>query len=200
MQSVSSNQRAQVILAWEGEIIGGPSGQQRQARDLELQNAQQQNQQAQTNAGRYNAIYGNTQPFYSNLQANGLPFYNNLIDYNRGTVARSFAPAEADLNRRLMSAGALPSGFATGARSDLAAAKAKAFDDSLTNIMFQNQQAKERGAAGQVGLAQVYNPLPFYGGSSSSAAPVMQPLQAQPNPAWGVVGGVVNAASKAIPW
>ena len=180
--------------------MGGPSDQQKQARDLNLQNAQDQAALAKTNTERSNAIYGSVNPFYTNEMNNGLPFFNQLTDYNTGTISRAYAPQEGALNRSLTRFGSLPSGFATAARSDLAARKAATFDDALKQALYANFQAKQQGAQGLTGLAQIYNPLQAYSGSSASATPVMQPLQAAPNPWMGVLGGAVQGAASAIPW
>jgi hypothetical protein len=49
-------------------------------------------------------------PFATSRMNNGLPFANAMSDASNGTIARSFAPARAQLQRRLSSFGSLPSG------------------------------------------------------------------------------------------
>lgn len=180
---------------------GGPSRTQKDARALSLENARKQSALGDTNAGRYNAIYGDVAPFYTNEMNNGLPFFNNLTDYSSGTVAQAYAPQEAALNRSLAKTGYLPSGFATAARSDLASRKAQTFNQMLQNALYANYQAKQQGAQGLTGLAQVYNPLPFYGGSTSAAGQGMQALQKdQGSNMLGTIGGIATGIASAIPW
>ena len=180
--------------------MGGPSENQRTGSRIAAQNAQQQQDLARQGGQRFGALYGQTQPFYSNEMNRGLPFYNNLTDYNSGAVAQAYAPAQGDLARRLSLAGPLPSGFKTAAQTDLNAQKARTFDQSLVDAMYRNFATKQAGAQGLTGLSQIYNPAAFYGGSTSAAGQAMQPLIAAPNPWAGVLGGAVGGAASSIPW
>jgi hypothetical protein len=180
--------------------MGGPSQAQKDAQAQTLSNAKNEGALANQSAGKFNALYGQTQPFYANEMANGLPFYNDLADYNSGDTARAYAPAYGDLNRRLSSMGSLPSGFATAARSDLSGQRANAFDSQLKQAQFANFGAKQQGAQGLAGLMQTVNPAAFYGGSTAAAGQGMQPLQPQQNPWQGVLGGAVGGGLSAIPW
>lgn len=130
----------------------------------------------------------------------GLPFYNNLTDFSSGTAAQAYNPAKASFLRTTATQGALPSGYKSAGMNDINEAQAKTFDSSLVNNMMMNQQAKQQGAAGQAGLMQTVNPAAFYGGSTGAGAATMNPLQPQPNPWMGVLGGAAQGAASAIPF
>ncbi len=179
---------------------GGPSSTQKAAQQQQLSNAQQEGQLANQSGGKFNALYGQTQPFYTSEMTNGLPFYNNLTDFTSGTTAQAYAPAKAAFLRQSSTMGALPSGSKAAGMNDINEAQAKTFDSNLVNNMFAQQQAKQQGAAGLAGLMQTVNPAAFYGGSSSAAQSASQPLQPAFNPWMGVLGGAVQGAASAIPF
>lgn len=180
--------------------MGGPSQTQKDAQAQTLSNAKNEGKLANQSAEKFNAIYGDVNPFYTNEMNNGLPFYGNTTDYASGDTSRAFAPAYGDLARRLSTSGYAPSGFATGATSDLTARRAQAFDSQLQQNQLLNYQAKQAGAAGKTGLMQIVNPAAFYGGSTSAGNAAMQPLQVQQNPWLGVAGGAASSAITKIPW
>lgn len=179
---------------------GGASDTQKQAQQQQLSNATQEGKLANQSGQKFNALYGQTQPFYSSEMTNGLPFYGDLTDYGSGTAAQAYAPAKANFLRSTSTMGALPSGFKAAGMNDINEAQGKTFDSTLMNNMFANWQAKQAGAAGLSGLMQTVNPAAFYGGSSSAASGASQPLQPQPNPWMGVLGGAVSGAASALPF
>lgn len=196
------------LLEWEGYDYdgpldlcgGGPSATQQAAQAQQLQNSQQEGQLAQQSAGKFNALYGQTQPFYSSEMTNGLPFMNNLTDAASGTTAQAYAPAKASFLRSEASMGALPSGSKAAGMNDINDQQAKTFDQALTSAQMQNFATKQAGAAGLTGLQQIMNPAAFYGGSSQASGSAMQPLQPQQNPWMGMLGGALGQAAKAIPF
>ena len=179
---------------------GGASSTQKQGQQIQLQNAQQENQLAGQSAQKFNALGSSVSPFYSNEMTNGLPFFNNLTDYTSGTTAQAYAPAKAQFLRSQASLGALPSGSKAAGMNDINENEAHAFDTGLTGNLFAQQQAKQQGAAGTAGLMQAYNPAAFYGGSTGAATGATQPLQPAYNPWMGVLGGGVQGAASAIPF
>lgn len=179
---------------------GGPSSTQQAAAGQQLSNAQQEGTLANQSAGKFNSLYGQTQPFYSNEMTNGLPFYNALTDFTGGTTAQAYAPAKAAFLRQSSTMGALPSGSKAAGMNDINDQEAHAFDSGLTSNMMANFQAKQSGAAGLSGLMQTVNPAAFYGGSSAAAGSAMQPLQPAYNPWMGVLGGAATGAASAIPF
>lgn len=179
---------------------GGPSDTQKQASAQELANSKKEGKLADASAVKFNSLYGQTNPFYTDEMNKGLPFYDNLTDYDSGLTARAFAPAKADFLRRTSNLGGLPSGFRASGVADINESRAHAFDDSLKQAEFQNFATKQAGAAGNTGLMQIVNPAAFYGGSTSAASGATHPLQAAPNPWMGVLGGAVQGASSAIPF
>jgi hypothetical protein len=126
----------------------------------------------------------------------GLPFYGNLTDATSGTTAQAFAPAHANLERTLATQPGLPNGFATQARTDLDAQQARAFDQGLVGNMFTQEQAKQAGASGLLGQAQIANPLGYYGTALQGNQSIMQaPLQ-KPG-LGGLIGGIAGGALRA---
>ena len=177
---------------------GGPSNAQKAAQEQTLSNAQQEGKLANQSASKFNALYGDVAPFYKSEMTNGLPFYGALTDFSNGTAARAYNPVRANFLRSTSTLGALPSGFKAGGMNDINEAAAHDFDSQLINDAMMNFQTKQAGAAGQTGLMQVVNPAAFYGGSSSASSSAMQPLQPQPNPWMGVLGGAVGGATSAL--
>jgi hypothetical protein len=196
------------LLDWEGydyqgpveHCGGGPSSTQQAAQQQTLQNAQQEGALAQQNAGKFNTATGQIAPFYANEQTNGLPFYGNLTDFTSGTNAQAYNPAKANYLRMVSGMGGLFSGSKAAGLNDINEQQAHAFDQSLTGNMFSQQQAKQQGAAGTAGVAQLTNPAAFYGGSTGAGSSASQPLQPQYNPYLGILGGAVQGASSAIPF
>jgi len=139
-------------------------------------------------------------PFYTSMMSNGLPYMSNLTDMNAGTTAQAFAPARQQLERSLnQNSNALPSGFATGARTDLAANQGRAFDAQLQNALGANFQAKQQGAAGLLGQAQIANPTAYSGQALQGNSSIMQAPLASPG-LGGLLGGLAGGLSSAIPF
>jgi hypothetical protein len=139
-------------------------------------------------------------PLYTSLVNNGLPYFNALMDAGSGTTAQAFAPAKAQLERSLgQNANALPSGFATGARTDLASQQARAFDQTQQAALGANLQAKEQGAAGLIGQAQVANPTAYSGQALQGNQSIMGAPLAKPGLS-GLLGGLGGGLASAIPF
>ncbi len=139
-------------------------------------------------------------PFYSGLMQNGLPYYSQLTDAMSGNTARAFAPARAQLERSLgQSANALPSGFATQARTDLAANQARAFDHQLQGAQGAQLQAREQGASGLLGQAQIANPTAYAGIATQGNQAIMNAPLASPG-LGGLLGGLAGGLASAIPF
>jgi hypothetical protein len=196
------------LLEWEGFDYEGP---------LELGGggpSDAQNQAAASQSALNNQLAGvfgkqeafseaqqqKANPFYTNLLKQGLPYYSQLTDAAGGDVARGFAPARAQLEQQLgQSPNALPSGFATGARSDLAANQGRAFDQDLQAAQGANLQAKQQGAAGLLGQAQIANPTAYSGQASQGNQAVMNAPLAKPG-LGGLLGGLAGGLASAIPF
>jgi len=137
-------------------------------------------------------------PFYKSLMNNGLPYYANLTDAMAGNTAQAFAPAKAQLNAQLgQGANALPSGFATQARTDLAAQQGRAFDQSLQGAQGANLQARQQGASGLLGQAQIANPTAYSGQALQGGQSIMQAPLASPGLA-GLLGGLGGGLASAL--
>jgi hypothetical protein len=161
---------------------GGPSSQQTAAAssqanlNSQLSNAYGQQQQfSQAQQAKVN-------PFYTQNMQQGLPYYSQLTDSAGGTNAQAFAPARAQLEQTLGQQGnALPSGFATQARTDLADQQGQAFDQSLQGAQGAQFQAKQAGAAGLMGQQQLANPTGYSGQAVSGNQSIMQAPLATPS-------------------
>jgi hypothetical protein len=139
-------------------------------------------------------------PFYTGLMQQGLPYMSNLTDALSGNTAQAFAPARAQLERSLgQNVNALPSGFATGARSDLAANQARAFDQSLQGAQGANLQARQQGASGLLGQAQIANPTAYSGQAIGANQSIMQAPLASPG-LGGLLGGLAGGLTSALPF
>lgn len=179
---------------------GGPTQQQQDAAtsqtNLNNQNAAAFGRQQQFAEAQQNKV----NPFYSNMMQNGLPYMNNLTDALSGNTARAFAPARGQLEQQLgQQQNALPSGFATGARTDLASNQARAFDDQLQGAQGANFEAKQRGAAGLVGQQQAANPLGYAGAATQGNVGVMNAPLAKPG-LGGLLGGLAGGMASALPF
>jgi len=179
---------------------GGPSTAQNNAAqaqaDLTKQLAsvfgtQEQFQQTQQNKAN---------PFYTQLMNSGSPYYANLVDALGGNTAQAFAPAKAQLEKTLgQTANALPSGFATGARTDLASQQARAFDQQLGGAQQQNLAQRQAGAAGLLGQAQIANPTAYSGQAIAGNQSIMNAPLASPG-LGGLLGGLAGGLASALPF
>jgi hypothetical protein len=179
---------------------GGPSDQQKQAAtaqtNLDTQLGQDFGQQFQFQQAQQNKV----NPFYTNLMQQGNPYFANQTDAISGNTAQAFAPAKAQLERQLgQSNNALPSGFATGARSDLAAQQGRAFDAQLGAAQQGNLAAKQQGAAGLLGQAQIANPTAYSGQAVQGNQSIMNAPLASPG-LGGLLGGLAGGLASAIPF
>jgi hypothetical protein len=179
---------------------GGPTAQQNAAAtsqtNLNNQLAQgygQQQQFAQTQQNKVN-------PFYTQEMNQGNPYMANQIDANAGNNAAAFAPAKAQLEQQMgQSPNALPSGFATQARTDLASNQARSFDQGLMGAQQGNFQAKQQGAAGLMGQQQLANPTAYSGQATQGNQSVMNAPLAKPG-LGGLLGGLGGGLLSAMPF
>lgn len=179
---------------------GGPSQQQQQAATAQtnLDNTlgadfgqQFQFQQAQQNKAN---------PFYTSLMQQGNPYLANQTDAAGGNNAAAFAPARAQLERQIGQGGnALPSGFATQARTDLAANQARSYDQGLNSIQQGNLATRQQGASGLLGQAQIANPTAYSGQAVQGNSSVMNAPLASPG-LGGLLGGLAGGLASAIPF
>lgn len=179
---------------------GGPSTEQKNA----AQSSANLTNQLGSTFGRQEKFSEDQQnkvnPFYTDTMNRGLPYYAQLTDQAAGDTAQGFAPAKAQLERSLgQNANALPSGFATGARTDLASQQGRAFDQSLQQAQGANFQAKQQGAAGLIGQAQVANPTSYSGQALSGNQSIMGAPLAKPG-LGGLLGGMAGGLASAIPF
>lgn len=136
-----------------------------------------------------------TDPFWMNRLKNGLPFMNQLTDYTGGTLAKSFAPIRAGVNRNLAGFGdTLPSGFKEQTMTNLGAEEGQAFDQNQVQALMANDQAK-LGAAASLNPFQPAQIANQSGGGILSAPPVQS--GGFGNFLGGAVSGLINATGQA---
>lgn len=188
-----------VLESWEGYEYegqlalagGGPSGQQKAAAaaqaNLSNQLASTAGQQQQFFEKQQNAV----NPFYQSRMQSGSPFMNQFTDAASGINARAFAPARQQLLQRLGTQQGLPSGFREQALTDLDTQQARGFDQQLLGGLQMNEQAKQQGAAGLLGQAQLANPLGYYGGATEGNKSIMNAPLASPG-FQGALGGALG--------
>jgi hypothetical protein len=179
---------------------GGPSDEQKQAASSQAALNGELGAAFNKNEAFKEKQQSAVNPFYSSMMQNGLPYFSALTDAAGGTTARAFQPAKQQLERSLgQNTNALPSGFATGARTDLASNQARAYDSQLQNAMGQNFAAKQAGASGLLGQAQIANPLGYAGQATQGNQAVMNAPLASPG-LGGLLGGIAGGLASAIPF
>jgi hypothetical protein len=173
---------------------GGPSQEQKQAASAQRNLSDQEAASGALRDTREQDQYNTVKPFLYSRLMSGDPYTGLRLDQAGGLNARSYQPAFAGLNRNLSSFGsALPSGFATQARTDLASQQARDYDSQLQGALGQDEQARLNAVAGITGQQQIANPAAFYGLANQGNNSIMQaPLQS-PGLA-GVLGGVASSA------
>ena len=188
---------------YEGPLAlagGGPSAEQKNAANAQTNLANEQGQAAQQGLKFVQDQQAKVNPFYTSRMTNGLPYYNALTDAQSGTVAQAYQPARAALAKQTGAFGpTLPNGFATQAMTDLNESQAHDFDSSLVGAMGANEQAKEAGASGLLGQAQLANPQSYFQGATGANSSILQaPLQ-RPG-IGGILGGAASGLASSIPF
>ena len=179
---------------------GGPSAAQNNAAQSQANLTDQLSktfgQQFQFQQNQQNKV----NPFYTQLMQQGSPYYNNQTDALSGTTAQAFAPAKAQLEQQLGQGGSsLPNGFATQARSDLAAQQARTFDANLQGVQQQNLATRQAGAAGLLGQALIANPTAYSGQALQGNQSIMNAPLASPG-LGGLLGGLAGGLASALPF
>jgi len=179
---------------------GGPSQQQKDAAASQASLNNQLGQAFSQNEAFKEKQQQAVNPFYTSMMKDGLPYFSALTDAGAGTTAQAFQPARAQLERTLgQQANALPSGFADQARTDLSAQQARAFDQQMQGNLGANFAAKQAGASGLLGQAQVANPLGYAGAATQGNQAVMTAPLASPG-LGGLLGGLAGGLASAIPF
>lgn len=179
---------------------GGPSSEQRQAAAAQASLSNELGSAFKQNEAFKEAQQAKVNPFYTQMMNQGLPYFSSLMDASSGLNAQAFAPARAQLERQLgQSANALPSGFAMGARNDLAANQARSYDQQLQQNLGAQFQARQQGASGLLGQAQIANPTSYSGQAVGANQSIMQAPLASPG-LGGLLGGLAGGLASAIPF
>jgi hypothetical protein len=176
---------------------GGPSAAQNRAADSNAALSTQMAGVANRNQDFVEKQQAKVNPFYTDMMQHGPSYTGAMLDYSGGTNARAFAPAKANLMRRLAATNGLPSGYRDQALTDFDTTRAHAYDDSLSGILADQQATRERGASGLIGQAQVANPMAYYSGAAGANQSIMNANLRKPGMA-GIIGGVLGGASSAF--
>lgn len=169
---------------------GGPSQAQNNAAQAQANMSNQLGQGYGQQQQFMQAQQNKVNPFYTQLMQQGNPYMANQTDAMAGNNAQAFAPARAQLNQQLnQNPNALPSGFATQARTDLASNQARSFDQGLGQAQQQNLATKGQGAAGLMGQAQIANPTAYSGQAIQGNNSIMNAPLASPG-LGGLLGGI----------
>lgn len=178
---------------------GGPTQSQQNAANAQANLANQEGGAATQALAFQQSQQNKVNPFYTSRMNNGLPYMNQLTDAASGTNARAFAPARQQLMQQLGTQQGLPSGFRTQALTDFNDQQAQGFDQQLTGALAANEQAKQAGASGLLGQAQIANPQGFFSGAMQGNQSIMQaPLQSPG--LGGLLGGVAGGLASRIPF
>jgi hypothetical protein len=155
---------------YDGEIDrlgGGPDATQKKQEEAQANLTNQEAAAAERAQAFKEKQQERVNPFFGNLMDNGPEYSPALLDYEGGVNARAFAPEKANLVRRLGSDTGLPSGYRDQALTDFEERRAAGYDSGLTNIFTDRQAAKERGASGLLGQAQLADPTSLYSGATA---------------------------------
>jgi len=178
---------------------GGPSQAQNNAAQAQAGLANQEGAAANSALKFMQTQQNKVNPFYTSRMTNGLPYMNQLTDSLSGTNARAFAPARQQLMQQLGTQQGLPSGYRTQALMDFNDQQAQGFDQQLMGALGANEQAKQAGASGLLGQAQIANPQGFFSGAMQGNSSIMQaPLQSPG--LGGLLGGVAGGLASKIPF
>jgi len=178
---------------------GGPSAEQKAAAAASANLSNTEAAAGNRAQGFVEAQQNKVNPFYTSRMQSGVPYFNQLSDASSGLMARAFAPFRAELYRQLGSQQGLPSGFRQQAFTDLDTQQARAFDEQLLQGQQMNEQARQGGAAGLMGQAQIANPTGYFGQALQGNQSIMQaPLQ-RPG-VGGLLGGVAGGLATKIPF
>lgn len=165
--------KSQVNNAISGDVTLANRGLQNQGEQYDLM------KRAQTGAT----------DFYNTRMKFGLPEYRNMIDFNKGNIAQSFAPIRGELLRRTGNYAYLPSGYRDKLIANLGAQQGRAYDQSLFQAQMANEMAKQQGAAGLTGQEQIAgNQSLAYGGQAGTANEAILRAPRKPSP-WATIGG-----------
>lgn len=177
------------------ELAGGGPDPTQKAQEQAQANSTNQEAAAAARAEKFKEDQqARVNPFYGNLMDNGPEYTPALLDYSGGVNARAYAPEKANLMRTLGSETGLPSGYRDQAIADFNEKRASGYDAGLTGILADRQAAKERGAAGLMGQAQLADPSALYSGTTAGNNAI---FNAPRKPGFaGTLGALISAGAQ----
>lgn len=172
---------------------GGPTHLQNEAAQAQMNLTNDVGSAFKSNEAFKEAQQAKVNPFYTQMMNQGNPYYAAQTDALSGNTAQAFAPARQQLERQLGQQGnALPSGFGMQARTDLAANQARAYDQGLSGAQNNNFAARQAGAAGLLGQAQIANPMGYSGQAMQGYGSIMNAPLASPSMLGSMLSGMVG--------
>jgi hypothetical protein len=190
---------SRVECDYEGQLAlcgGGPSSEQKAAAASQANLSSQLGQTAQQHEQFFENQQNKANPFYQSRMDNGLPYYNAATDQAGGITAGAFQPARAALETNVI----VRESTLRFRRCLIPRSRYRSgpqYDDNLMAILDANERAKQAGASGILGQAQLSNPLGYYQGSMQGNQSILQaPLQ-KPGLA-GMLGGLAGGAASAF--
>lgn len=173
---------------------GGPSVEQRNAANSQAALTSQLAQTAATQEKFKEDQQAKVNPFYTQRMNFGDPNTAALTDYGSGTNAQAYAPARANIIRSFGKS-SMPSGSQQGIMANFEDARARGFDGTLAGILGANEQAKQAGASGLLGQAQIANPEAYYNSALSGNSSIMNANLRKPGFA-GIAGSLIGAGAQ----
>ena len=179
---------------------GGPSREQKDAARSQAELNRTLVTQGNQNQQFANKVREEVVPFAKERMYGGLPYKDILLDSQSGLIPRAFLPARVNAERRLLSFGDLPSGYAETVRRRIDADQAQAYDDAMAGILTADEDARLQGANLLIGERAAANPLPYYSGATSGNNTILQAdVLSQPTGLQAIIGGAAgNMARRAI--
>lgn len=192
------------LLEWEGfdypddaplDICGGgPSSEQRAAATSQANLTNQLGQTAAQEQAFKEKQQNAVNPFYMQRMQYGDPNMPSLTDSAGVTNSQAYAPARANILRDF-SKNQLPSGARSKVLANFENERARGFDSSLAGLLNANEQAKQAGASGLLGQAQIANPLGYYQGALQGNSSIMNANLRKPGFA-GTIGSLIGAGAQ----
>ena len=182
----------------------GESSEHKKARQIELQNAQLQQQIEKDNLARQNQIFGQVSPLAGGFINAGTNALNGVApDYfqlgTRNALASAFGQQRQNLADFLGSSGQGFSGLAAGPAANLGAQESTAMGQAYNDALLQALSLGTQGSNILQGQEAIFNPQPYgsFAGSDFNAY-----TQATPVRGFGssLLGSLTGAAIGAIPF
>lgn len=175
---------------------GGPDPTQTRAAQAQEEANRIAAQDTQMRQAREAEQYGAIKPYAMDRLNNGLPYMSSVLDQQGGTTARAFAPVKAQVARTVSNFGtSLPTGFGTGAMTDVNSEQARAYDDALYGRLADNENVKSEAARLLTQQQQIANPIGAYQANTAGNNSILSATSLQRPGIGGILGGILEGAA-----